>query len=88
MGVDPKLFTRALHALLNRKPPKRILYPPLCSDSTNNAHNFHVFNFCIGHAIRKYFNNENFVIYGTLLSYSQGCGIRLADSICIGYITR
>ena len=25
---------------------------------------FQVFNFRIAHAIRKYFNNENFMIYG------------------------
>ena len=26
---------------------------------------FHVFNFHFAHAIRKYFSNENFMIYGT-----------------------
>ena len=35
--------------------------------SVNNAHNFRVFNFHIARAIRKYFNNENFAIYGTRL---------------------
>ena len=28
--------------------------------SINNAHNFHAFNFCIAHSIRKYFNNKRF----------------------------
>ena len=32
---------------------------------------FHVFNFCIAHAIQKYFNNENFTIYGMSLMESS-----------------
>ena len=31
--------------------------------SVNNEHNFRAFNFRIAHSIRKYFNNEYFVIY-------------------------
>ena len=31
----------------------------------NNVHNFCTFNFWTSHAVRKYFNNENFPIYGS-----------------------
>ena len=34
----------------------------------NNAHIFHAFNFRTSHAVRKYFNNENFPIYGIITS--------------------
>jgi hypothetical protein len=32
--------------------------------SVNNAHNFCALNFRTDQSVRKYFNNENFAIYG------------------------
>ena len=42
---------------------------------------FQVFNFCIAHAIRKYFNNENFAIYGIYYNYDLRVSRRITYSM-------
>ena len=59
--------------------------------SINNVHNLHVFNFHIAHAIRKYFNNKCFAIYGnvqallTQLIYldCMACIVVCEECICV-----
>ena len=53
----------------------------------NNVHNFLALNFRTGHAVRKYFNSENFPIYGiyfvTLIIYMHMHIYRSVDFVGI-----
>ena len=46
-----------------------IFYQYLCSEFSKNTGNLCTWRLC--HAVRKYFSNENFVIYGVILFYTH-----------------
>ena len=47
---------------------------------------FCAFNFCTSQAVRKYFNNEIFAIYGTCTTYMYMCTVRPLYYMCMSIL--